>query len=351
MKELKVGVIGCGAISSDHALSINKHPQAKTVAVCDIHEGRAKALQAKCGATKIYRAIKDILADPELDAVGIALPNYLHASTAIAALQAGKHVLLDKPFCLNYAEAAKVAAAAKKARKVFMLGMTMRYRQSSQVIRELVKRGDLGDIYHGKACWLRRTGTPRMRTWFCRKDMAGGGCTLDIGVHMLDLCLFLMDNFEPVAVSGKTYTKFGNRGLGEGGWGYSDRGEDVFDVDDFATAFIKMKNGATVSLDVSWVAHQAEANRNDVQLFGDAGGAMAWEAQLFRFGKKKGEYEVIKPSGVKIPMPHCNRHVNWIDAILGLDKPLTTIKQSLVIQKILDAVYLSSKTGKEVRIK
>jgi predicted dehydrogenase len=252
---------------------------------------------------------------------------------------------------MNAQEATRVVQEAKKARKVFMLGMNQRFPKEAQTIRVIAGRGDLGDIYHAKAYWMRRTGTPKFGTWFCRKDMAGGGCMLDIGVHILDLCLYLMDNWQPVSVSGATYTKFGNRGLGEGGWGMSDRGKLVFDVDDFATALIKFRNGATLQLDASWALHQETRGQHNVELFGTEAGASVFPAKVFRFGKKIGEYEVVEPQNVKIPYPHCNRFVNWIDVILGKDEPMATPVQSLTVQKVLDAIYKSSETGKEVRVR
>jgi predicted dehydrogenase len=160
-----------------------------------------------------------------------------------------------------------------------------------------------------------------------------------------------MDNWKPLSVSGVTYTKFGNRGVGEGGWGHSDSDrKHIFDVDDFSTALIKMSGGATVQLNISWVAHQEMPNRHDVELFGTEAGASTYPAKLYRFGKKKGEYEVVSPQGVPIAKPGVTRQADWLDAILKRSKPLCTLKQALVVQKILDGIYLSSKTGKEVRL-
>ena len=152
-------------------------------------------------------------------------------------------------------------------------------------------------------------------------------------------------------MSGSTYCHIGPRGLGEGGWGMSDPGKFVFDVDEFGTALIKMKNGASVCLNASWILHQEKSSRADCELFGTEGGASVFPAKLFRFGKKKGEYEVTEPQGVKLRYPHCSRFHNWLDAILGQDELEAKPAQILAVQKILDAIYLSSRTGKEVRIR
>ncbi len=351
MKTVKVGMIGAGQIAYGHCRSLQKHPQAELVAVADPSTQRARALKKEFGLQDTYDAADDLLAEADVDAVTIAVPNAFHAPLSLAALKAEKHVLLDKPFALNAQEAKKVVQAAKRARRVFMLGMNWRYRPETQTLRTLVGRGELGEIYHAKTSIRRRAAIPTFGTWFGRKKLAGGGALLDLGVHFLDLCLYAMDNFQPVAVSGAAYRKFGHRGLGEGSWGMSDRGKHVFDVDDFATGFIKCKNGATVQLDASWVLHQAENVKSSVELFGTEGGASLMPLQIYRFGKKKGEYEVTEPQNVKLTYPDADRHMNWINAILKKEKPACTPAQALTVQKVLDAIYKSSETGKEVRIR
>ncbi|MBN1675458.1 MAG: Gfo/Idh/MocA family oxidoreductase [Kiritimatiellae bacterium] len=352
MKNLKIGLLGAGQVAFGNCRDIRQHPQAEVIAVADPSLKRAKALQNEYGISRVYESADALYADKDIDAVGISVPNAYHASTAIGALRAGKHVLLDKPFALSRREALDVVRTAKKARKLLVLGMNQRFAPSSQVVKALVERGTLGDIYHGKAYWLRRTGIPRMGTWFCRKEIAGGGVTLDIGVHALDLCLYLMDNFKADTVSAVTHSVFGPRGLGEGGWGMSDRAERIFDVEDFSSALIRMKNGATVVLEVSWALHQESAGRHNVELFGTEAGASVFPAaKVFRFGKRKGEYDVVEPQGVRGPCHGQTRFANWIDAILGKCKPCTTMAQALAVQTILDAVYTSAASGKEVRLR
>ena len=349
---IRVGMIGAGAIADDHCQSVNRYPGAEVVAVADISKERREELKRKYNMARSYGKWQDLVADGEIDAVAIAIPNALHAPVSLAALHAGKHVLLDKPFALNYREAKQVADAAKTMRKVFMLGMNLRFWQETQSLRAIVARGDLGEIYHVKAYWYRRMGSPKFGTWFVNKKLAGGGCMLDIGVHFLDLSLYLTDNWKPVSVSGKVYTKFGNRGIGEGGWGKSDRNTKLlFDVDDFATGLVKFGNGMTLELNVSWVLHQEQDNRNNIQLFGTEAGADLIPVKVFRFGKQPGEYEVVKPENVRIPHRYENRQANWLDTILGKDKPICTVEQALVVQKVLDGIYESSATGKDVRIR
>ena len=351
MQSVRVGVIGAGAIAPSHCGGVLKHPRAELVAIADASKERARAVQRDFAIPRLYTRVDDLLLDPDVDAVSIALPNCLHAATAIMALEAGKHVMLDEPFALNREEAKAVLQAARKARRVFTVGMNQRFARDSQIVRALVERGDLGEVYHAKAYWNRRAGAPRFGTWFCDKKKAGGGALLDSGTHMLDLCLFLLGSFKAVAVSGSVYTRFGNRGLGEGGWGKSEVGRKVFDVDDLAAALVKLKSGASIVLEASWVRHQADPSRSDVELFGTHAGASVYPARLYRFGKRKGEYETVEPQGVALKHPDCDRMVNWISAILGEEELECTPDQSLAVQKIIDAIYESARSGREVALR
>lgn len=352
MNDIRFGIIGAGQIAHCCCSEINDHKHASVIAAADPHAGRVAEL---CEANEIEHAYSDgseLIANPNVDAVYIAVPNAFHAPLAKAALEGGKHVILDKPFALDLPEAQMVAEAAAASGKHFMLGMNQRYRADSQKISALAQQGVLGEIYHAKAYWFRRSGIPKFGTWFCNKDLAGGGALLDIGVHLLDLCLHTMGNFEPVAVLGSTYTKFGNRGIGEGNWGKSDSEGDRFDVDDFASAMIRMANGATVTLDVSWALHHQNNDRMNVDVYGTEAGASLYPAQVCRFAPDpwRDGYEVLDDIRVDLPYPHESRFHNFINVLRGEEEPCSTIEEALAVQSILDAIYESCRTGGEVRL-
>lgn len=347
---VKFGIIGAGGIAQISAREIAAHPKAEIVAICDSNRERLQKLGKAQGVKTLFSDSKELILSNDVDAIYIAVPNAFHAPLAEAALDAGKHVILEKPFALNFREASAVADAMKRSGKLFMLGMNQRFATGSQKIKSLVSSGALGDVYHAKAFWLRRTGIPRLGTWFGSKDLAGGGALLDIGVHVLDLALYLMDNFVPEAVSGATYTRFGNRGLGEGGWGRSERENITFDVDDFASAIVKLQGGATLALDASWALHQGHTNQMNVNLFGTEAGASVYPAELYRFGTYPGEYHVVQNPGVDMVYSHTSRFDNFINALLDEEEPCVTIEQALAVQSIIDAIYESAKTGKETRL-
>ena len=344
------GFIGAGQIAAYSAAAIQQHPRGRLVAATDLSPDRRRELCGEYGIPKDYATAAELLADPEVDAVYIAVPNKFHAALSIQALEAGKHVILEKPFAMNLAEAEAVAATAARVGRVFMLGMNNRFVKQARVTKALVERGDLGEIYHAKAFWLRRAGIPKLGTWFGNKAMAGAGCLYDIGVHVLDLALWLLDDFEPVTVSAATYTKFGNLGLGGGSWGKSDREGLPFDVDDFATGLIRFANGATLSLDVCWACHSERRDGYDVQLYGTKAGAMALEGKLFRSDPVTGEYLVIQDPVLPTRYPHGERFHNFINHLLGTEPLCVTVAQALAVQKILDALFESAATGREVSL-
>lgn len=350
LSTVRFGFIGAGQIAYYAADSLLKHSHAKLVAFQDLNAERVATIAKKYGATP-YATAKELLLDPNVDAVYIATPNKFHVPLAKQALEAGKHVILEKPFAMDAVEAEETIELAKKVGKVFTVGMNQRFTSDSQKIKHLVDKGDLGEIYHAKAYWIRRTGIPKLGTWFGSMELAGGGSLYDIGVHMLDLCLYTINNFEPVSVVGATYTKFGNRGLGEGGWGMSDRGNVTFNVDDFASAFIRFANGATVALDTTWACHTHTGNRENVELFGTEAGATLRPARLFRAGKTpESKYEVIDEVTAPLAMEHQDRFHNFINHLRGEENLVTTPEQALVVQKILDGIAVSSRTGQEVRL-
>ncbi len=350
MSSIRLGMIGAGQIAAFTAREFRRHPDCTIISVADPNQARAAELGNMVRAEQTYTEVDDLLRRDDLDAVYIAVPNAHHEALAIAALNAGKHVLLDKPFALNARAAQNVISAAQDNGTTLMLGMNQRFEKNVQRARALIEQGRFGDIYHVKAFWRRRAGIPRMGSWFTNKSVAGGGALLDIGVHVLDVALHLLNNFKPVAVSGATFTRFGNRGLGEGGWGRSEREFETFDVDDFASALIRLEGGAVVSLEASWALHQAQSNDHDVLLYGEDAGMGVYSNQIFEPGEA-GEYRIIQnPVAPAISYPHCSRAEHFINVLLAKEPAIIDLDQALAVQHILDAIYKSAESGSEVRL-
>jgi predicted dehydrogenase len=346
---LRCGVIGAGAIGLEHLNSFLHCQRGTAVAICEINPARAKEAADRFKIPRSYSDYRELLEQADIDAVTIALPNHLHMPVAVEALKARKHVLLEKPMAMNAREAAKIIDTAAKMRRIVMVGQNYRFNRQTQLARIIVERGDLGEIYHARCFWLRRNGIPRTGSWFTQKKFAGGGATSDIGAHMLDTCLHLLDDFQVASVSGQTYAKFGPRGLGEINWGKSEIDPaKPFDVDDYGVALLKLKSGKTVSLEASWAAHQpADAREYGVDLLGTQAGLSLYPARLFRNGSNG--YETIQLAAMKVPHPE-DRIQHFINCVLDGKKPIVTMEESLKVQQVLDAIYTSSSTGKEVRL-
>jgi predicted dehydrogenase len=344
-----VAVIGAGGIGQDHLASFKKHPAARVVALAEVSPERGREAAEKFGIPEVVTDYRKLLQRADIDVVSIALPNYLHASVALDALRAGKHVMLDKPMATNARDAAKLVAEARKRGVLFMVGQNFRFNIETQTARAVVEEGTLGEVYHAKTSWSRRSGIPRIGSWFTQKRFAGGGCTYDIGVHALDRCLYLMGEFDAAAVSGQTFAKFGPRRLGNGGWGRSEIDpKATFDVDDLSVALIKLKSGRTVLLEASWAAHGPLIDVNNTQLFGTEAGLSLPPVRLFKQTKRGYATEEVD---LLPPMVNTNRMVHFIDCLLGKAKPFVKPTESLAVQKILDAIYVSAATGREVRVK
>ncbi len=348
--KLRCAVIGAGAIGLEHLQSLISCPRAAAVAIAENHPLRAREASERFKIPRSYADFRELLEQPDIDAVTIALPNHLHAPVAVAALEARKHVLLEKPMATNVKEAAKILNAAKKMKRMVMVAQNFRFNRHTQMAKLLIERGDLGEIYHARCFWLRRGGIPRIGSWFTQKRFAGGGCTYDIGVHLLDACLHLLHDFEAASVSAQTHAKFGPRGLGETDWGKSEIDpRKPFDVDDYSVALLKMKSGRSVALEAGWAAFVApDAREYGIDLLGANAGLSLYPARLIR--NSPDGFETIQLNGVKVPHSEDRVH-HFVSCVLDGKKPLVPPEESLKIQELLGAIYLSSSTGKEVRLK
>ena len=271
--QIRIGIIGAGNIGSVHATEFLKlADECEITAITDAYIPLAEAKAKEFGIAKVLPNPEELIDSPDVDAVIIGVPNQFHAPLAIRAIEAGKHVLLEKPMGINSDAAKQILKASRASDKVVMIGHQMRWESIPMQIKEQVERGELGRIYTAKAGWMRRKGIPGWGTWFTRMDQSGGGPLIDIGVHMLDLSLYLMGNPKPVSVYGATYAEFGPRKMGIGTWG-KPNWEGTYDVEDLATALIKMEDGSTLSLEVSWAVHMDTDNTPFVHLMGTEGGA------------------------------------------------------------------------------
>lgn len=355
----KIGVIGAGAIAAQvHIPAWQALSDTEIVGVVDAKLERAQEVAKKHGIANAFSDYRELLKVPGLDAVSVCSPNAFHAEQSIAALEAGINVLCEKPMAIKLADAEAMVAAAKRTGKLLMIGMTNRFRPDTEALRQYVADGLLGDVYYMKAGWLRRSGIPGYGSWFTNKDLAGGGCLLDIGVHFLDLALWVAGFPKPVSVTGTTFMEFGNRGKALGGWGADiyHQGKQRFDVDDLATAFIRLDNGAVLTLEVSWAAYVGDHGENYLKFLGTEGGAelssrFGDNFPMRYYSEKNGhQYDstiYVSPSKT----PHWTEIAHFLNCVKGLEQPKVPLAESLIVAKVLDGIYRSAESGQEVSIK
>jgi len=362
---IKVGFIGCGFIAfQKHFPGMAQEKDVEMAAFCDIVVERAEKGAKEFGApdAKVYTNYKDILADPSIDAVHILTPNASHMEMTIAALEAGKHVMCEKPMAATAADAKKMLEARDRTGKLLTIGYQYRHYNENIIAKNVIDEGYLGDIYYAEASYIRRRGVP---TWgvFTDKAQQGGGALIDIATHVLDLALFMMNNYEVDHVVGTSFEKLGklldpkDQGQMGGANGLPDPWDNkTFEVEDFAVGYVKMKNGAVIHLKSSWALNMI-TNPAQILLCGTKGGLDTTDERV-RLNHVLGSRQTISMVGDKIApfipgfssgeAPPSMEAQIWVKAIKGEGELFVTADQAFIVTRILDAIYESSRTGKAV---
>jgi len=349
----RVGIIGCvGIATSSHAPSLKQLQEeglCDVVACADVNEAAAQF-----GIPRAFTDFRDLLALDEVDGVTVATPPFVHRDATVAALRAGKHVLCEKPMAMNVTQAKEMLAVSKETGKVLTIGHGGRFSAQAQRIHEHVAAGDLGEIYYAKTAALRKRGVPS-RGVFTVKRLNGGGPLIDIGVHALDLTLWLMGNPRPVGVYAATYDKLAHRpGIPEQNslfnWGPFDPAK--YDVEDLCAGFVRFENGASLFLDTSWLLNQKEDEVRQTNIYGTAGAASTSPFQILLDPKGTALEDVTPdlPSGREASQGNFLRFQRFVECILGRAEPLVTAEEALNVQRIIDGLYQSAETGKLVEV-
>lgn len=354
-KILRLGIIGCGGIANGkHMPAEKRNPRAEMVAFCDIIPERAQKAKEEYGTedSAVYTDYKELLKDETIDTVLVLTHNKEHCRITVDALNAGKHVLCEKPMATTYEEAVKMIEAAKKNNKVLTIGYQNRWRPDSMYMKQMAKDGEFGEVYYAEAIAIRRRAVP---TWgvFIDEEKQGGGPLIDIGTHALDLTLHMMDNYEPAYCVGKTFHKLNKNTETGNAWG--DWDVDRFTAEDSAFGFIVMKNGAVIYLKSSWALNMADPKEAITTICGDKAGADMLDGLRIN-GVKNGRQYIMKPNfstggvaffdgaGGKEPADY--EAANFSAAILDGQELNVKPEQAAVVTRILEGIYKSQQTGK-----
>ncbi len=359
--KLQIGIIGCGGIANKkHMPALRKlSDKATMVAFCDIVLEKAQEAARRYGGkgAAVYTDYRELLSDSNIDVVHVLTPNTTHCNIVVDSFRANKHVMCEKPMAASTADAQKMLDAWRNTDRKFTIGYQNRFRDDVAAVNEACRCGDMGEVYFAKAHAVRRRAVP---TWgvFMDKEKQGGGPLIDIGTHSLDMALWCMDNFKPKSVTGVTFHKMADAVEGNlfGAWDV-----EKFDVEDSAFGFIQMENGATIYLEASWILNIKESNEASMTLCGTKMGAEISHPMTdvpevtFNFAKY-GKLMIERPAAVAaVPYfggamlsPEDREAVQWLDCILNDTQPLVKPEQAFAVTQILEAIYTSAKTGKQV---
>lgn len=351
---VSLGIIGAGKIGAAHveaALAAGIH----IAAVVDLDEDRASALAGQCDATAMSDA-RDIWNSDAIDALIIAVPNCFHKALTIEALRAGKDVLLEKPMGMNTAECQEIMKVASETGKLVQVGLTNRYSAVGKAAKRFVGDGALGEIYHTKGLLYRRRGVPGLGGWFTTKSKSGGGALIDLGVHAIDLAMYLMEFPQAVEVCGQVYNTFGCRMrdyVYEDMWAGPPNYDGVCDVDDAAHALIRLAGGKTLDLNVTWAGDfpTGAVPESQMVLFGDQGGlTFALDDDHILLAREQAGYNV----DTKVTLPPCDHFVEQLVDFVAATQTRqikgATAHEATIVQSLIDAIYDSSEQGRAVAV-
>lgn len=353
MKKIRIALIGAGNIANTHLDAYRTLPNVEIAAICDIDEARLTTTADKYGIANRYTDVASMLAaERDLDGADVCVWNCNHASCTIAALNAGLHVICEKPMAYNTAEAKEMLECAKRNGKLLMIGFVSRYSAEATVVKDYIDKGYVGDIYYARARYVRRHGNPG--GWFSDKARSGGGPVIDLGVHVIDRARYLMGRPKPVSVYAATFDKLGRRDHLKTGVGWTPVGAsaaDVCDVEDFGTALIRFDNGAVIHLETAYSLNGESDSGLD--LYGTKGGFATGENRLVLYTEVNGYLSdiAIETKNLKLErISFAAELAEFVAAIESGNTDTANVEDGIAVMQILDAIYESAATGHEVTI-
>ncbi|GAK05024.1 NADH-dependent dehydrogenase [Geomicrobium sp. JCM 19037] len=338
---LHVVVIGLGTISEMHLSAYEQNPNVQLYGVCDVNEERAERVAEKYSVKNVFTDATDVFNDANVQAVSICTWNKTHAQLAIQALEAGVNVLVEKPLAMSVEEAEQIQEAERTSKAMLQVGYVRRFSSNAQVLKQFIDRGELGEVYYAKASYIRRIGNPG--GWFADRELSGGGPLIDLGVHLIDLCWYMMDRPAVQSVAGHSYHRLGNRSNIKNLSFYkaADYESSKNSVEDLANGLVTFENGASMQFDVSYSLH-AKEDEVHIKLYGTKGGAEL-EPELIIVTESENTILNIQPQ-----MDHPNFHFQsafqnqidgFVSAVLNEEVSPAPVEDGIELLKIIEKIY------------
>lgn len=349
-RKLRIGIVGAGGIARGVHIPgyLKQDARVEIVAVSDVDAGRAEQTAAEFGIEHWYGDYHEMFRQARLDAVSICTPNKFHHPAALAALEAGCHVLCEKPPAMTVEQARAMEAASVQQSKHLVYGFHYRHTHQVETLKRFVEAGELGDIYAATVHAVRRRGIPGWGV-FTNRELQGGGPLVDIGVHMIDTAMHLMGFPKPVEVSAATYQKLGTRpGVGlMGAWDWAH-----FSIEDMARGFVRFDNGASLVVETAFAANVAKEENMNVSLLGDGGGADLFPLRIYQ--EKHGSLIDVSPVYLPEDGAHEREIGRFVDLCLGVapvaELQLCSATEGVAVQVLLDGFYRSAAAQAAVRL-
>ncbi len=332
-QELRVGVLGTGSIAQIvHLPILADLPGARVEGICDMDRKKAAALAERLHIPRVFVDEKELFASNDIDAVVICTPSHLHQSQVTAALDAGKHVLVERPLALDARGAEAAVKAAERADRALVVAYNNRYRPDMRGVKSFVTAGELGHIFSVHGTWFNRKVRLRRPTWRHRQATAGGGAFMDLGLQVLDLGLWLLDHPKVERVTAHMHPA------------------EELEVEDSASVLVALDTGAILSVQVTWNL-LAERDRHHIRLFGTEGSATTHPLQVF----KEMEHGVLNATpqvapGVENPYKASYREELRHFVAAGLGAPHPVPHEQVELMRVVSAIYESAEKGREVRL-
>ena len=345
----KVGIIGAGNISRAHLISYNRNPEVEVVAIADLNEALVKERTEAFGVKKYYTDYKDLLKDETIEAVSILTPLFTHHQIVIEALNAGKHVLCEKPPCMTPQQVQECVDTAKSANKLLMWALVCRFRKEMKYLKEHVDAGHLGEIYHAEAVGVERCSM--MRGWFVDKERAGGGFLLDGAIHRIDEALYLMGYPKVKMVVGFTTNVNHDlpkkiKGVGVG-WASCDTNEYERTVESAASGYVRFENGACLYVKGAGIMYNTRAE-GYINLCGDHGGARL-EGGNIELIENVDNYLMESKPIITADINMFDQEINhFVDCCRNGKECIVPGWQGVELMKVINGIYRSAESGQPV---
>lgn len=336
MKSIRLAVVGAGSIAQlAHIPNWKKIPGVELVALCDVNRARARAVAEKFGIPQVFTDDEELLKLEEVNAVDICAPTNFHKSLAIAALSAGKHVLVEKPMSRTVEEAEQMVRAARQYKRKLMVAMNVRFWRDVVNLRQFIENGELGEVFYAKCGWLRRQENWSERSWLFQKKYSGGGVLMDLGIQILDMTLWLFGGKKVKSVKAVTYKQAAR-----------------LEVEDAAICFIHLNDDSVFTLEVSWTFMSTQ-DMLYLQIFGTKGGALLNPLRVV----KQMHGSLINMTPQLDDTPTYRYKLSYKDELghfvkcLRDDTPmLSSGEEGLERMRVIEALYQSAQLGKEVKL-